>query len=101
MSEPPVTNREFSMLADRVKSNELRLDSIDTMGTRGIGTVQLQITELAKDLAGLNQRMDSHEKEHKQETTDRRSSRRFWITTTIAAYVALQAPLAWLIYHLH
>lgn len=99
MSDEAVSRPEFDMLRQAVSENARRLDSIDQSGTRGVGVVQQQITDLAKDVAGLQVKFDKHESEHGQSERDRRSSRRWLVTSGIALLVALEGPLAYLVVH--
>jgi hypothetical protein len=85
VTEIPVSRGEFTMLAARVEENARRLEIIDTSGTRGVGVLQLQITDLAKDFA-------AHEKMH--EIADaRRTSGRRWAWTFAAAGLASVAAI--------
>lgn len=93
----PVTRGEFSMLAQQVASNERRIESLDTSGTRGVGIVQAQLTDLTKDVAGLSTRLDKHEQEHRQEAADRRSRARWVVGTAIAFFAMIEGPLIWLV----
>jgi hypothetical protein len=84
MSE--VSREEFRMLADRVGGNERRLDEIDRSGTRGVGVLAVQLTELAKDMA-------AHEVKHDQER-DRRAANRKWVWLAVIALVgAVDGPI--------
>ena len=94
MSEQPINRGEFMMLAARVEANSARLEAIDAGGTRGIGVLQLQITELAKDFAG-------HEKQHELAESRRVSARRWTVGAIIAAIAAVDGPLATLLLSRH
>lgn len=96
-----VTRGEFDMLRTIVSANQGRLDSIDATGTRGVGVLQTQITDLAKDVAGLSARMDRHDEDHKRDEAARRAARRWMIATAIAALTAVEGPLVYVITHLH
>ena len=87
MSE--VSRPEFEMLRSSVTANAHRLDAIDHGGTRGVAVVQIQLSDLAKDVARLDSRMDKHEKEHLQEEAERKNSRRWLWTTAIGAVAAI------------
>lgn len=106
-----VTRGEFDMLRQVAASNASRIDnveatiahridSLDQTGTRGVGVVQTQLTELAKDMAGLATRMDAHEQDHKTDAAERKTARRWLVTAVIAAFALLEGPLAYVIVHL-
>jgi hypothetical protein len=104
MTDAPVSRGEFEMLARTVAENARRLDSIDRGGTRGVAVVQLQVSDLAKDVAKLAERLDQHERDHQQDARDRRTGRRYLITTVIAgatALAGLYGLLADVLAHLH
>lgn len=96
MTEQP-TRGEFELLKQIVTANQTRLDSIDNIGTRGVGVVQAQLVEVVKDLADLkadvNKRFDDHQRVHEQDLRDRVSGRRWLTGTLIAAIVMLVAIL--------
>lgn len=96
-----VTRGEFEMLRQLAADNARRLEAIDVSGTRGVGVVQVQLTDLAKDLASLASRMDHHDKEHMQDQRDRAAGRRWMAGTVIGFLAAIEVPLGWLIAHLH
>jgi hypothetical protein len=99
-----VSRGEFEMLARSVTDNARRLDAIDQGGTRGVAIVTVQLTDLAKDVARLGERMDQHEKEHVQDALDRKSGRRWLVGTLITAAAGLggvYALLVDLIAHMH
>lgn len=100
MSEP-VSRAEFGMLAATVSENARRLDTIDQGGTRGVGVVQQQLMDLKGDVTELRTRFEAHEGDHKDEAKARLSSRRWAWSTAIAALVAVEAPLLYLIAHAH
>jgi hypothetical protein len=98
-----------------VADNAHRLDTIDQAGTRGVGVVQVQLVDQAKDIAALgvrmdqdikalSERMDAHDKRHDVEERDRRAGRRWLVTTLVggaAALGGLYALLADVLAHLH
>ena len=87
------TRGEFELLKQIVTANQARIDSIDNIGTRGVGVVQAQLVEVVKDLADLkadvNKRFDDHQRVHEQDTQERAAGRRWLIGTLIAAVVML------------
>lgn len=112
MTAPEVTRGEFEMLRQQVGDNARRLDSIDASGTRGVGIVQVQLTDLAKDVAalraqlhedvaGLEKRLDDHDTYHREQERQGIVSRRWIITTWIAVLVAVEGPLLYLVAQQH
>lgn len=93
----PVTRGEFTMLERQVEENARRLNTIDASGTRGVGVLQLQITDLAREFA-------KHEEKHAQDETRRVAARR-WGWTFVAAGAASMAAVITLLVdiasHLH
>jgi hypothetical protein len=91
VTEP--TGREFDMLRDQVRANQLRLNDIDDHGTKGVASLQVQLTELVKDVLELkgdmNTRFTSHEKVHETDVKNRVSGRRWLIGTGIAGILSL------------
>lgn len=82
----PVTRAEFEMLAKQVSEQYRRLEAIDAGGTRGVGVLQLQITDLAKDFA-------AHEKQHEILEVRRVAGRRWAIALAVAAIAAIDGPM--------
>jgi hypothetical protein len=78
-----------------------RLDTLDRDGTRGVGVLQSQMIEVAKDVAELKAEAHAwqitHERQHQADTAERTSGRRWLITTAIAALALLVTALALLI----
>lgn len=92
MTETTVTRGEFDLLRGIVNDNARRLDTIDNSGTRGVGVLQSQITDLAKDVSSLSTRLDTHDREHKQDTRDRRAARWRAAALAIAVVAAVDGP---------
>lgn len=90
----PATRREVDQLRDD-------LHRLDDHGTRGIGALQIQVTELVKDLADLkadvNIRFEKHEKEHADDKQNRIIARRWLAGFAITLLVALIAVIGLLI----
>jgi hypothetical protein len=61
-----------------------RVESLDDRGPRGVGVIQTQLTEVSKDLAKLEARLDAHQAQHEQERHERIVGRRWLIATGIA-----------------
>jgi len=105
MSEPYVTRREVDMLktASDIEHARIstRLESMDDHGTRGVGTMQLQIVDLVKDVTELktemNARFEAHQKVHDQDHTERVAGRRWLIGTALAGLVAMVAVIGLLV----
>lgn len=78
---------------------------MDEVGTRGVSAIQVQVTELVKDVTELKAKLESHELAHlvdaRQRTLDRRETRRYALTTTIATIATLVAVVALLASHFH
>lgn len=105
MSADTVSREEFAMLRDQVAANAGRLDAIDRGGTRGVGALSVQITEVIKDVSGVQRDLADfrrdHAEQHDREQAARVVTRRWLIGTIIAGFVALEAPLAVVVTHLH
>lgn len=93
MTEQNVTRGEFMMLTSQVTENGRRLDMIDQSGTRGVGVIQQQITDLAKDVAGLTVRMDRHESEHEADKRERASARWKLAALAVAMVASVDGPV--------
>jgi TolA-binding protein len=99
--EPLASRRELDQLRDRI-------ERIDDHGTRGVGTLQSQITDMIKDIAelktDLNTRFEAHQRIHDQDHQDRISGRRWLIATGIAGLGSMGGvwALLWdILQHLH
>lgn len=88
-----VTRGEFDLLRQMVQQNASRVETIDNLGTRGVGTIQSQLSDLTKDLLELktdmNMRFSDHDKLHKSEKRERVNSRRWLIGTALLMITAL------------
>ena len=93
-----VSRGEFDLLKQIVNSNQMRLESMDQGGSRGVGVVQAQLTEVARDLAELkaevDKRFDRHQLVHEQEADQRVAGRRWSVGTVLAILTLLVAILA-------
>lgn len=107
------------MLRQMVAASSSRLDSIDTSGTRGVGVVQAQLTDVVKDLADLKSEVNTrfhevglrfdamtadvdgqftdHRRVHEQERRDRVSARRWIIGTGLAGVASMSAVIGLLV----
>lgn len=78
---------------------------MDEGGTRGVSAIQVQVTELVKDITELKTKLEAHELAHvaeaRQRDADRRETRRYALTTTIAAVATLIAVATLLLTHFH
>jgi hypothetical protein len=112
----PVTRNELKIMADDADREHAQLraaiQTLDVSGSRGVVGLQVQMQDTTKEIAKLqasvdslrrdmDKRFDDHEQDHRTDEMDRRSTRRFWVTTGIAAFVAIEAPIGYLIAHLH
>ena len=99
-----VTRAEFGMLREMVNDNARRLDEIDRSGTRGVGALSVQVAEVIKDVADVRRDLSAfrheHAEQHQAEQSARTVTRRWLIGTLIAAFVAIEGPLTYLIAHL-
>jgi hypothetical protein len=95
--ESGVTQREFDVL-------RARIDQMDQHGTRGVGTLQVRIDEIIKDLAelkvGYAEWQTGHLIMHKAESDDARTSRRYILTTSIAILAIVVTVLGLSVGHL-
>lgn len=93
MSEEWVSKGEFNLLRDMVQANATHIGMIDSAGTRGSGILQVSLTELIKDVselkADMNARFTDHDRLHEREKSERLSSRRWFIGTTVALLTAM------------
>jgi hypothetical protein len=114
------TVREFDLLKDGVAALGRRISDIDNNGTRGVQSIQVQMTEIVKDISELkvdvnnlkvevkqdvsnlkdsvDRRFLAHGESHIQEAKDRVKGRRWVIGTMIAAVLALCAVITLLVY---
>ena len=86
MTDEAATRREVDILRDQV-------NRMDSSGTRGVTALQLQMTDLVKDITELrssvDKRFEKHEKEHVLEKRDRTSARHWAIATSLTVLVAM------------
>jgi hypothetical protein len=80
-----VTRADLTALSQRI---DQRMDWLDAHGTRGVGTLQVQVTELAKDLGRIEQAQEAHVRLHEQEARDRASTRRWLVASVIIPTVS-------------
>lgn len=87
-----VTRGEFDLLHEMVVSNQQRIEGISVLGA-----VQVQLSEVAKDLldlkADVNKRFDDHARVHDQDQAQRTAGRRWQVGTLIAVLVLLVSIL--------
>jgi hypothetical protein len=81
-----VTRGEFQDLWRRV-------EAIDTVGSRGVAVVGVQVQELTKDVAKLETQLEQHRTEHVLAEQARISGRRWLIAAIIAAVAAVDGPM--------
>lgn len=91
------SQRELDLLRQRI-------DQMDQHGTRGVGTLQVRIDEIIKDLTemkvGYSTWQTDHLALHKAETDNAKQSRRYILTTSIAILAVVVAVLAISVGHL-
>ena len=79
----------------------VRIESINDHGSRGVATMQMQLTDLIKDVVELkvdmNARFEAHQKVHDQDQKARVTGRRWMTTTVIAALVLVAGVLSLLV----
>lgn len=89
--EPAASQREVDILRDE-------LHRLDDHGSRGVGVIQTQLTDLVKDMtemkSEMNSRFEAHQRVHDQDHNDRISGRRWLIGTGIAGIAAMAALVA-------
>lgn len=94
MTDEYATRREFDQLAARV-------NQMDMHGTRGVSALSLQVNQMAKDLAQYQrdnrQWQEEHATRHEDDIRERRASRRWRISTVLAALVVCSAFLGILV----
>lgn len=83
-----VTRTEFNSLSDRVAW-------LDEHGTRGVGALQIQVTQLARDIAKVEAGQEQHAGMHVAEARERQQGRRWLVASVIVpALVALVSAVA-------
>lgn len=94
LTDEPATRREVDLLRDEVHR-------LDDHGTRGVAAMQIQVTDLIKDVLDLrsdmNSRFTEHQRQHVESEATRRAGRRWLIGTVIATLVLLVAILGLLL----
>jgi len=83
------------------------VESMDASGTRGttsaVSTLAAQMSEVLKDVgqvgAELERFRSEHERLHEREHAARVVSRRWLVATGIAAFVALETPVFYIVSH--
>jgi hypothetical protein len=95
--------RELDQLSGWMVRLEQRVDAMDQLGTRGMGSVLVQVAELAKDVGELGGEQRSwqrlHREQHDSELAQRTSGRRWLITLELGNAAALLGP--WLVLLIH
>jgi hypothetical protein len=88
-----VSRGEFDLLRDIVTQQGARMEAIDNHGTRGVGVLQTQITDLTKDFVEMKTEntawQQSHTAEHVQDKKDKVTGRRWLIGIGIAGLTAI------------
>lgn len=76
--------RELDQLHQTDRDLRQAISELDNHGSRGVLTLQGQVTDLIKDLAEVRVSMATHERQHEDERKERRTNRK-WIVGTVAA----------------
>lgn len=104
MTTDPATAADIAALWRAVNANDRRVSEIDHAGTRGLGPVSVQLTEVIKDVGALQNQVAAferdHQAQHQQEALARVISRRWAVATAIAFLAAIEVPLLYLV-HVH
>jgi hypothetical protein len=92
--DQPASRREVDILRGE-------LHRLDDHGSRGVGAIQAQLTDLVKDVtemkSEMNSRFEAHQRVHDQDHRDRAAGRRWLVGTGIAALMAMVAVLGLLV----
>ena len=92
-------------LERRIGNLELRVNWLDEHGTRGVGALQIQVTQLVRDVTKVEERLDRQDAELDRRFDDaerkRAASRRWAWGWAIAAVIALETPLITLLAQRH
>ena len=96
MSDAESTRRELDQLTGWITRLERRIEELDQLGTRAMGSVITQLANLAQDMGELagEQRaaQDDHRRQHEREQSQRASGRRWLITLGVTNAVAVLGP---------
>jgi hypothetical protein len=96
-----VSRDEFTMLRDLVTENARRLDEIDRTGTRGVAVLAVQVSELTKDVGGVQTQLEEHRREHVADARARVSARRWAVGIGAVLFAAVESPLVTLLLTRH
>jgi hypothetical protein len=66
-----------------------------------IAVLGVQMAEVIRDVQDLRMELRDHRDEHKDTERARISGRRWTVTTILAALILLEAPIGYIIAHLH
>lgn len=92
--EAAASQREVDILREE-------LHRLDDHGTRGVGAIQAQLTDVVRDIIELktemNGRFEAHQRIHDQDHRDRITGRRWLIGTAIAGLLAMVAIITLLL----
>lgn len=97
-AEKFATRREFDQLL-------VRVDSMDQGGTRGVVAIQVQITDMVKDMTELKldmgHRFEAVDIKFEDQRQERVSSRRWLVSIGVAGIASMTAVIALLLTILH
>lgn len=89
MTADQVSPREFDMLRQQVAALAV------------VPGLAVQVGEVIKDVAQIQTELAEHQKSHERELKARQSTRRWAWTFAVTGFAAVQAPLIYLLSHLH
>lgn len=98
MADRAITWRDLDSLRRQIRDLAARVERLDREGTRALSE---RVSRLAHDMSELSQEMTRHERRHERELELRRSRTRWLVTVLIAGLAAIEAPLAYLVAHIH
>jgi hypothetical protein len=102
--EPAASQREMDLLRADVGHLAKRVDDLDMHGSRGVLTLQAQVTDLVKDMGQLTGAFDAHQRQHVADARDRLIGRRWLVGTGLAGTATMAAVITLLLEilsHLH
>ena len=103
VSDEFATRRDTDQLAGWLTRLEHHVGQIDRGGTRGMVGVNVQLSELSKDVGELRGEavawQGAHERQHERDQAQRTAGRRWGLTLAITNLVGLAAVLVTVIHH--
>lgn len=103
MTDDNGVRRELDQMGGWLSRLEARIDEMDRLGTRSMGAVTVQISNLAQDMGEIAGEQRSwqaaHREQHQAEVAQRGAARRWLIALALGNAVALVSP--WLVVITH